>query len=104
MIRVTRIIGESYNVETGETVSKLLVVTNGVDEVAIPIGDAYVESVIRLLTAEPITPQVPKNTVPAKPKRNGRKTAEPVKTADPVDLDDYDPGESYPQDSEGSSI
>lgn len=49
MIRVTRVIGETYDLETGRESGKLLVLTNGQDEVSIPISDEDLMAVIGLV-------------------------------------------------------
>lgn len=49
MIVVKRIVGESYDLETGKAVPKGLVLSNGSQEVTIRASDGEIEAVLRLM-------------------------------------------------------
>lgn len=53
MIRVVRITGEGFNLENGEQEPKALVLSNGENEVSIPVDDEAVNAVLHLMYQSP---------------------------------------------------
>jgi len=53
MIRVVRIAGEAFDIETGERASKAIVLSNGQDEVHVPAGDDVINAVLHLYWSAP---------------------------------------------------
>jgi len=52
MIRVTRIIGESFDVETRTETPKSVVLSNGKREVVIPVGDEVAQAIVGMLVED----------------------------------------------------
>lgn len=103
MIRVTKILGESYDLETGAETKKGLILSNGISEVAVEVSDEAVDRVITLMAEERVflqqrtAVQAPSpEEEPPKQRRNGRrKAAAPPPTFESAAEPDADPGESY---------
>lgn len=53
MIKVVRIAGEAFDLETGERASKALVLSNGTDEIHVPVRDDIINAVIHLAYKSP---------------------------------------------------
>jgi hypothetical protein len=53
MIRVVRIAGEAFDIETGAKSSKALVLSNGVNEVHVPVRDDIINAVLHLVYHAP---------------------------------------------------
>lgn len=49
MILIKRIVGESLDLETGEEISRGLLLTNGISEVVVPVDDEFLKTVILLM-------------------------------------------------------
>lgn len=49
MITITKIQGESYDVNTGQEMGRALVITNGISTATIEVPDAAVETVVQLI-------------------------------------------------------
>jgi hypothetical protein len=64
MIKISRIAGESYELETGKRFPKAIVLTNGIREVAIHVPD---EIVTQLLQMEAESSGNPQNVAPRGP-------------------------------------
>lgn len=53
MISVVRIVGEAFDIETGQYASKALVLSNGENEVHVPVRDDVVNAVLHLVDHSP---------------------------------------------------
>ena len=53
MIRVVRIAGEAFDIETGVKTSKALVLSNGTNEVHVPVRDDIINAVLHLVYHSP---------------------------------------------------
>ncbi len=53
MIRVVRIAGEAFDIETGTKTSKALVLSNGENEVHVPVRDDVINAVLHLVYHSP---------------------------------------------------
>lgn len=51
MIFVKRITGESFDFQTGTEIPKMLVLSNGIDEVSVPVDNDDALKVVRLMMA-----------------------------------------------------
>jgi hypothetical protein len=105
MIRITKILGESYDLETGQETRKGLLLTNGISEVPVEASPELIDTVINLMAEErqlmhPASqPEAPVEVAPKPAKqRNGRKKPSP-----PPQFEADDPGETYDE-PEASSI
>lgn len=58
MIRVTRIVGESFDLESGEEKSKAIMLSNGHRELLVHVSDGVIDSLLRM-TAEALPPDAP---------------------------------------------
>lgn len=63
MIKVVRIAGEAFDLETGERASKALVLSNGMDEVHVPVRDDIINAVLHLAYKSRTTPLQEKEAV-----------------------------------------
>jgi hypothetical protein len=52
MIKVVRITGEGFDIESSKSVGPQLVISNGTSEVTIPIDDAILSKVIQLIAVK----------------------------------------------------
>jgi hypothetical protein len=111
MIRVVRIAGESYDLETGATRSKELVLSNGYREVSLPVEDEAIQAVL-LMMAEirgetQLREEAPEP--PSAPEGNGGRAPHVIvelvddilvkdeahAAYEPEMEDEYEPGEEY---------
>ena len=53
MIRVVRIVGEAFDIETGQCSSKALVLSNGENEVHVPVRDDVINAILHLVDHSP---------------------------------------------------
>lgn len=83
-IRVTRIMGESFDLETGHQLPKSIVLTNGVKEIPVFVDDDVALAVIEMMTGE----SAPKKSSPALETKPERPLATPVR---PVESSYIDP-------------
>jgi hypothetical protein len=63
MIQVVRIAGESFDIETGKQVSKALVLSNGADEVHVPVREDVIKAVLHLYWHAPERTKAPEPEV-----------------------------------------
>jgi hypothetical protein len=56
VIKVVRIAGESYDLETGAEMPKALVLSNGVREVSIHVDDSVINEVVQMMQESPSAP------------------------------------------------
>ena len=52
MIRVTKIVGESFDIDSGKETPKSVVLSNGKREVVIPVGDDVAQAIVGMLVEE----------------------------------------------------
>lgn len=48
MIRVVRIVGEAFDIETGQETSKAIVLSNGKDELHVPVRDDVINAILHM--------------------------------------------------------
>jgi len=101
MLEVTKIVGESMDLRTGEAVSKSLVVSNGSDEVMVPVSEVTMARVVRLWAGPDNLsgdPGKPRPEPPASPRSD---PVRPVSTfQDELDAEEFGeesegPGDEY---------
>ena len=122
MIEVVRITGESFDLKSGAEIPKALVLSNGIREIHVTVGDEVVAEVVGMMAeAAGIAHEVGPVPPPAPPPGNGdldaaveavqqdiqrRVSAQPAPIAQvedaPVD-EDEGPGEEYDDESTGVS-
>jgi len=109
MIRVTRIAGESYDLESGRSLPKALVLSNGVRELQVFVDDEVAVQVLQLMElveAAPVQAAKPQPKIQPKAKA----PAEPVMATigdeednSNVELDGSEPGEEYSDSATGAA-
>jgi len=127
MITITKIQGESYDVNTGQEMGRALVITNGISTATIEVPDAAVETVVQLIVELQQRHQQPaqdfgirKEAEPSRAvpsKANGSRVRSPMREALPSQARDYfesalsgdvneenfEPGETYDDPDTGVS-
>jgi len=128
MITITKIQGESYDVNTGQEMGRALVITNGISTATIEVPDAAVETVVQLIVELQQRHQQPaqegyqlmKEAAPARAvpsKANGSRVRSPMREALPsqardffesalsgdVNEENFEPGETYDDPDTGVS-
>lgn len=111
MIRIKKLLGESFDLETGRSSTKSLVITNGTKEAVIEVSEPDAVKVLELMALERYRPE-PEPKIPAQiPPQMVMVPEDEVEyygggdyeEEPPVDEDDYDPGESYADRRSGAS-
>lgn len=115
MIRVVRIAGESYDLETGATCSKEVILSNGHREIGLPVDDervqhlllmaAEVDMLTQLRTADPEPKPAPKGNGGVEHVKVTVALSDDIGVVDEVEAhsqvyepepdEEYEPGEEY---------
>jgi hypothetical protein len=102
MLKVVRIVGESYELDTGKKIPKSFVLSNGMSEVSIPATDLIIEQVLSLVLDAKGQSNIPKARAPIStfedliPKYDLPKDPEvPVDQIKPLVLEEREVGEEY---------
>jgi hypothetical protein len=101
MIKVSRIVGESYDLETGTQIQKAIVLSNGSKEIAIHVPDEVITQILlmqSMSSEQPVVQQVTNEEVaiPEQPIMVQQEFVDRLdSTFDPQEADDLEPGEDY---------
>lgn len=113
MLRVTAILEGGLNLETGEEITRSIVVSNGASSVTVPVPESKIRELVELFAKElqgrvPVREEAPPSPPRAEPKFKGPRPMKPLFEPEPeleapslVDEQDFQPGEEYEESGTG---
>ena len=105
MIKLVSIVGESYDLETGNELPKSIVLTNGIRQLSIPVSDEVIKDILMMeMELKKETKKFgPANHIVLKPTIAPVEDPDPPTLAEPADAPgDEDPGFEYADSSTGT--
>ena len=77
MIRVIRIVGESFDIDTKQETPKMIVLSNGHREVSVPVDDEAARAIVNMLLEELSDKPIQEDKDPVQPKSRGNGKPKP---------------------------